>query len=340
MRCEYPKIQATATLFAIVLGGTDSLLEVRLKNGFAFSRINIFESDFRDKYVNANGQLIGTYCFSQLPPISDEKAHFICLTKTENIPCSIEAFTIGEMQSQHIFNTTMEKWQEEQDEYIRKILSVFRIFKDGNIEIPNVCFRFNGSYMINHLCLKSELQHMDKGEVINNFYELTDTETVDINNIIANDLYCFDLLKNAIEKFEIGCKEFRDELAFKELITVGEVLFLNYNSNDGAAKKEKLSNRLSVWVGENDLEVMTIHNDIIDYYKYRSDDTHEAENSDITERNRKKLREYIRKALKKYICRINLERQSDSTIGFYLIRKKVVLEILTVVSNYQSRGIL
>ena len=34
MSNEFPTIQAAATLFAIVLGGTDSLLNIQLKNGF------------------------------------------------------------------------------------------------------------------------------------------------------------------------------------------------------------------------------------------------------------------------------------------------------------------
>ena len=295
---------------------------------------------YKDKYVNANGQLLSGYCFCQIPPISENQAFFICLTKSDNIPCSVKAFTIEEMQSLNIFSATMEEWKNTQEKYIRETLSVMRLFKDGNIEIPNVVYHFEGSYLINKIHLNSECQHADKGEVFDNLYELTDKELTELNQIIANDVYCFDLLKNVIDKFELGCKEFREELAFKELITVGEVLFLNYNSHDNAAKKEKLSNRLSAWIGKDDIEVRNIHDDIITYYKYRSDDTHEAINGEITSTNRKKLREYIRTALKKYVNRINIEKQNNPSCDFQSIRQKVVSEIVSDVSDYQARGTL
>ena len=97
MSNEIPTIQASATLFAIVLGGTDSLLNIHLNNGFKFEKINIFDSPFKDKYVNASGQLLGNYCFCQLPPSSENQAHFICLTKNDNVPCSIMAFTLNQL---------------------------------------------------------------------------------------------------------------------------------------------------------------------------------------------------------------------------------------------------
>lgn len=340
MSNEIPTIQASATLFAIVLGGTDSLLNIHLNNGFKFEKINIFDSPFKDKYVNASGQLLGNYCFCQLPPSSKNQAHFICLTKSDNVPCSIMAFTLNEMHSLNLFSATMDEWKKLQEKYIRELLSIMRLFKEGNIEISNVFYRFDGRYRVNRLHLNSECQHADKGEVFDNFYELTDSEAAELNQIIVNNVYCLDILKNVIDKFEVGCKEFRNELAFKELITVGETLFLNYNSHDNAAKKAKLANRLAAWIGKNDLEVKSIHDDMVTYYEYRSDDTHESTNDAITATNRKKLREYMRAALKKYIAQINIEKQSNPTCDFHFIRQKIVSNIINDVSDYQSRGIL
>ncbi len=60
-----------------------------------------------------------------------------------------------------------------------------RLFKEGNIEISNVFYRFDGRYRVNGLHLNSECQHVDKGEVFDNFYELTDSEAAELNQIIA-----------------------------------------------------------------------------------------------------------------------------------------------------------
>ena len=105
-------------------------------------------------------------------------------------------------------------------------------------------------------------------------------------------------------------------------------------------KKAKLANRLAAWIGKNDLEVKSIHDDMVTYYEYRSDDTHESTNDAITATNRKKLREYMRAALKKYIAQINIEKQSNPTCDFHFIRQKIVSNIINDVSDYQSRGIL
>jgi len=76
----------SADLLAVVLGGTDSLLQIELANGFCFEKINLANSPFRDKDINSKGKPFDKYCFSEVQPASEDEVDFICLTKQENFP--------------------------------------------------------------------------------------------------------------------------------------------------------------------------------------------------------------------------------------------------------------
>lgn len=338
-------VAASAELLGVILGGTDSLLKLKLQNSFKFEKINLLESKFKDKLIMPNGSVNLLYSFNQLPPITKEKINFICITKKATVPCPINAFSIDQIigrGNREIFNHAMEVYKEEQENYISKLLTILRLYKDGNIEIPSTFYWFEGRYAINQLKFSIDCIHSDCQTVFDNYYTIEESECEELNCIIKDNMFPIKLLEIPINKFEIGCKELRDEIAFKELITTNEVLFIGHNSKDKCenGKKEKLSNRMSVWIATNDQELQLIHDEIMSFYKYRSSDTHEANSLNITPENTKKLREYTRRALKKYFKRTIDEQSMNINITFNEIKYKIVSEIISVVSHYKLTGLL
>lgn len=72
-----------------------------------------------------------------------------------------------------------------------------------------------------------------------------------------------DELEDVMERFGSGYSASRYDDAYKNLVTLAEIILIGYNSNDkSGAKKEKFANRLAAAIAQ-DADVQSVHDNAL-----------------------------------------------------------------------------
>ena len=152
---------------------------------------------------------------------------------------------------------------------------------------------------------------------------MTGVQTCALPILIDNFTYSYKLLYNA--------------KAFEQIITTLEMLFLKKYESD---KTQNLSKRVATFIGNDDVEVEKLYNEVKSFYKHRSDSTHEGIDLNITKKALLYLKIYTRRAIKKYFSIIEEELSINPSGDFATIKGKTILKLQQNVITKINEGIL
>lgn len=326
-------------LWAVVLGATDALLNLEMTYGYELKHLKLKETPLYEEVVNARGILDIKYMASNL---SDEVApEFIFLCKTENRAMSLEYFTFGEMMNGNekagkYFDEIKDKWNKE----IFRILSVLRLTQEGNIEIADKIYKMKANYKCNNI-ERSEVSSQDRPiSVYDELYEWNNDNLTCFKDIMGIPETLKYELNDVMERFGRGYSAFRYDDAYKNLVTLAEIILIGYNSNDkSGGKKEKFTNRLAAAIAQ-DADVQFVHDKALRMYKERSNETHEGNNLNITKEELRELRCAVREMVRNFISFAKKQYVSITDKTFKGIKREYVIGLLARIDTLQANGLL
>ena len=327
-------------IFAIILGVDSSLLNFRMGNGYRVQEIDLNDCLFKNQIVMENGNVNSKYLSSQTTSINShlENKKFICLSKHDSLisPSPLQN-SVNYIGDRLLFRDEADRYKEEQFIYLNDLFSKLMLYKEGDIGLYEIFFRFTSNFLVFNENYESTISISDANTICCNKFILdsNDIETVDI--FLRDHDAAIGLLNIPIDNFIYSYKLLYDAKAFELLVTTLEILFLYKNQT---RKKKMLAKRLAVFLGSDPLLIFNIYNEIIGYYEYRSESVHEGEDMNITNQRLLGLREYVRLALKKYFSIIENELITDRNTSFEIVRNRLLSSLDLDVDLKIRNGVL
>lgn len=329
---------ASIEMWGIVLGANDQLAAVDLPYGYELVRRKLEDTCLRGDITLQNNKLDMKYYASNLG--SSGEPEFIFIHKKEMFYIGAEYFAIEKMlkgneEAFALFDEIKSRWNKE----IFTILSMFRLAQDGNIEIADKKFICSAQYGCNRIS-NSSMSSLDNPiSVYDDLYNWDNSNKSVIDLIKGLPQNLLDELQDVFSRFESGYSASRIEDAYKNLVSLAEIILIGYNSSDKNGKKEKFANRIVVVIAD-ETQARDMQQELRQMYKERSDETHEGNSENINSEQLKKLRQYIRAVVIDFIkfCNDNyLDVEDKSFVG---MKKKYVPHLISKVDDFKQHNVL
>lgn len=201
----------------------------------------------------------------------------------------------------YFIKNTAEKYRQKSD-YLPKILTLLRLFAEGNIQIP-VQFQ-TAPIKENKLISVFSAQYGPKSIKPAPKYTLKDQDVKILNAFIKTVKIPFEksylqlALDNLERSYEMSYGPHHDNLSFLTLMIGFEAIFNLGN----AGITQTISRHTAVLISKNKTECKTIYSDMKNFYKQRSFIVHAAKTEKFKNTDQKdisKLRNYLRECIKK-----------------------------------------
>ena len=254
---------------------------------------------------------------------------------------SLEYFTISEMMSGNematrYFDEVTDKWNKE----IFRILSILRLTQEGNIEVAEKIYKMKANYKCNNIERRGVSSQDNPIGVYDELYEWNSNNLICFQDMVVLPEGLMELLEDIMERFGRGYSASKYDDAYKNLVTLAEIILVGYNSNDkGTAIKEKFANRLAAAIAQ-DADVQAVHDKALRMYKERSNETHEGNNLNITKEELRELRCAVRKMVQNFIAFAKNQYGNISDNTFKGIKREYVLGLLMRINTLQANGLL
>lgn len=282
-------VECTYTVHAVIFGADESLLRIRLNDGFFFKRMSlipgtshldtVFETtdmNMRRDYENAR--------------IDESSLDVICAVKER-----MYKQAVASLDTQ--FEEDADKDLISLDNQIRAI----RLLKEGPVRFKKIAFNQNYNYQnedytipCNHNCVDPIGEAMTTKPV--SVFHCDDGEVASINKELSRLSFPLsDSLLDSCHKYYDLSYHTEPCIAITLLTTALEILFLERNAK---SKRKTLAKRCAVFLHEKDAQrLQKAYNDLIAFYDKRSDFVHEGTTTDITDADIISLRAVVRDAL-------------------------------------------
>lgn len=316
-----------------------SLVYLELPFGCELKHMKLNEVPLHDELVSARGTLNSKYIASNLA--DSDIPEFIFLHKIVNGVLPLDYFTIeeminGNMKASEYFESITDKWNKE----VFYILSILRLVQEGNIEIADKIYIMNANYECNDINRTGIVSKDMPIGVYEDLYEWNNENLTCFNNIIGLPEALITLLNDVMERFGRGYSASRYDDAYKNLVTLSEIILIGYNSNDKCGgKKEKFAKRLAAAIA-NDADVQYVYDRAKRMYKERSNETHEGNNQYITKEELKELRCAVRVIVLDFITFSKRHYSNIYDKSFEGLKREYVKNLLTRISMLQTKGLL
>ena len=330
---------ASIELWAVIIGATETLLNLALPYGYELMHLKLNETPLYDELINVHGNLDVRYIASNLSDSNDPE--FIFLHKVENKSLPPESFSIGEMMNEYekigaYFDNITEKWNKE----IFRILSALRLTQEGNIEVADKIYNIKARYKCNIIERRGMSSQDCPISVYEDLFEWDNDNLTCFKEIVGMSEDLMVISEDIMERFGRGYSSSRYDDAYKNLVTLSEIILIGYNSNDrGAYIKEKFANRLAAAIAE-DVDVQTMHDKALRMYKERSNETHEGNNLNITKEELREPRCAVRKMIQNFITFSRNQYGSITNKTFKGIKREYVIGLLARINNLRAKGLL
>lgn len=332
-----PQIKVDIKLISILIGADESFLKLELPNNFKIVKFNFSDFPYKNKIIDSNGDIILDYHFAKIEQVIDNRKNinFICLTKEDYIYVDYPEVKKNQYISLDKFSIdkAIDNYSEESFKDIDCILSKFMLFKEGNIIVKNIYYTFNYTLLFNNTKYK-EITISDANTLVIDKYTLIPSNIPTINKYLNSNNEAFSLCKGLIDSFTYSYKLTSNGKTLEQLITVCEMIFLTHKDTKG--KKKCLSKRMAVFIGTTDNEIYRIYSQMKNYYKLRSNSTHEGVDYNISYSTIKGLREYTRKSINKLLDFSNKNLVSNPSLSFSDIKKLLVKNLKELVNTNSS----
>ena len=215
---------------------------------------------------------------------------------------------------------------------------MLHLFKEGEIALKHGFYTYQATE--GWLTSKNNQQtvYPDIVTLIRYPMTISPDEIVDINAFMISLDQSFNMLKQDVIGTLVYTYHVLDDVTnFKNITTALEVLFLEKNEE---GKKERLSNRIAVFLGVSDLEIKYIYSRVRQFYADRGTATHEGKNPQITRASLDELRNLFRQVTKKYMVLIERKIALTPTIDFSTIKQELITVLKNDVTKKKGAGVL
>lgn len=350
----------------VLLYADESILALNIGNGYAIEKTRIEVLPIFERITDRRGQLDINYLGSKLtaPDVVDPETFrpivsLVHLHKEDTFAVEPSIIEKG-MQysdSQLDCHEQLDTYQDEEFMYLNSIVSLLQIFKKGNIGLKEVFFEFK--YTIMNFMNQTKngcIDIQDANIVRKTKYILLPDEVVVCNSFIAMHMGInpdgtrrfnsdgswyispeFRMMNLIINEFTFGLKQIDIPTGFEQFTTALEMTFLFTNER---GKKEALSRRTAVLLGNTDIEVTVLYNKMKNFYRYRSESLHEGDGSNITDVELEELEDIVRKVIQKYLIFCEAEITANPRTTGDIVKAKKIDDLKNLVIGYKMRGIL
>lgn len=333
-------VDVNVSISGIIMCCDESLCNLSLGNGYTIEKLSLDSLPFKEKVTDGRGLLITDYFGSRI--IEDETVSFICIKKTDTIQINGPSFspTVHVLSGDDFLcENELAPYMHREMDFLNERVNLLRLVKPGNIGFRDVFFNYSFTtmgIMNNTLNLCSHSQ--TRNTIANDKYVLGEAEIAKCNNWL-NDYSGapYELLKNCIDEFCWGLEQIDIPTGFEQYTTALEMILLPQNQ---PGKKQMLANRISAFLGNTSPEIGQIHQQILNFYRFRSESLHEGDGSNISDTELRELESITREVLKKCLVRCKSEYDTNPNISWNEIKEKIMNDLVTRVTTLKNSGVL
>lgn len=328
-------IDANVAINGGILYCDESVLGLQLGNGYSLVKTYIDSLSFKDKITDGSGQLIIAYLGSVK---SDEYGKYlICLKKDDIYQIESPLKGLGIYTEKDIqCKNQVEAYNDRENEYLHKMFSMMRLFKEGNIGTKQIFFTHSFSVGIvkntlNHTCDNVTRNITDQRNFI-----LSPEEVILCNQFLID--YAgqeYSLLKGCIDEFVWGLEQVDIATGFEQYTTALEMTLLGHNQQ---GKKEVLAKRVAVMLESTSQSIDQLYAKMKTFYRFRSESLHEGDEQNITETELFEMENVVRRVLVKCLEIIKQELVANTAITWPEIKDKIINDLKVKVTAEVSAG--
>lgn len=333
------KQQVKAEIEAIVLYADDSLDQISLGEGYKIEKCYLKDFRYKDDICDGRGRISTDYLGSLKNDENGE--YFFRLWKEELYEIDFPELTPGVCLTDDniMCDDQLEEYKEKEFQYIHRVFSLMRVFKEGNVGPANIFFNFefNALGLIKNRNRK-KITIQTRNTIDDRFYSLTETEKQELRRFISDNALSYALMKPVIDEFVWGLEQFDLPTGFEQYTTALEMTLLEHNEQ---GKKQKLSNRAAIMVSNsNSGQIQVIHDKLKDFYRFRSESLHEGDGSNISKSELQELEGIVRLVLQNYLVLCNQSLQPGQNISWEQIKTTTINSLIVRVQSAQANGLL
>ena len=298
------------SVYAVIFGADDSILNISLKDGFRFERKSLNPNvSSLDKVFDVTG--FGLRREYEAARIDEDSLDVICAVK--------ENFYMQESSSlRERFEADVDRDLVSLDNQIR----ILRLIKEGAVRFIRIAFRQDTEYHVEDFTLHgnhNDIVPIGEAMVTKRIsqFHCDECEVAYINRQIQElCLPLSDSLLNSVHVYYDLSYHTEHCVSVTLLMTALEMLFLERNEG---RKENKLSKRCAVYLFKDNIPLMqTVNNNLLSLYDKRSDFVHEGNAANITDSDIITLREYVRKSMLKALAQTESKQQRIDRLKNYI----------------------
>lgn len=333
-------IDVNVSVSGIIMCCDESLCGLTLGNGYTIKKCDLNSLPFKDKITDGQRHLNTDYFGSRI--IEDENVFFICIQKNDTIQIDGPRFNASKpviTDRDLMCKDGTEQYMESEMQYLYERINLLRIFKFGNIGFRDVFFLYSFTTMEFFKNTVNFCSHnQSRNTIEDRKFTLSEPEIASCNQWL-ND-YCnepYALLENSINEFSWGLEQIDIPTGFEQYTTTLEMLLLPQNQ---PGKKQMLANRISAMLGNTPTEIQTLHQKVLDFYRFRSESLHDGNGSNITISELHELENITRAVLKKCLVHCKAEYSSNPHVTWDEIKDSIANRLIVKVTSLKNAGIL
>lgn len=333
-------IDVSVSVSGIIMCCDESICDLSIGRGYVIEKNEFSTLFFKDEIIDGKGHLNTDYFGSRI--IEDNKVYFICIKKEETIKINGPSFSKSKRvisDKDLLCKDELAQYMDTEMDYLNERINILRLFKPGNIGFKDVFFKYNFSVMgfINNNVNNCNHCHT-RNTISNRFFTLNEAEIQMCNKWLVDYSNApYYLLKNSIDEFSWGLEQVDIPTAFEQYTTALEMTLLPENQ---PGKKQMLANRISVILGNTSVEIQQLHQQILSFYRFRSESLHEGNGSNITETELQELENITREVLKKCLVRCKIEHDMNPNITWKDVKNMIMNDLVSKVTLMKNTGIL
>jgi len=336
-------IEVDVKIGAILLSCDESVANVNIGRNYTIVKMKQNDLPFLNNIIDARGHLNTDYFPSRIieQDESGDIVSFMCLQKEDKFTVPAPQIKAGIRYSDKDLDQSeyLEKYKDNEFEYLNTIISLLQIFKKGNIGLKEIFFTFTYKTLgfignTNNMTVVIK----DANTIKQDVFSLSVQESVDCDLFIRNYKGTeFILMKNIIDEYTFGLKQIDKATGFEQFTTALEMIFLEKNQQ---GKKDVLSKRVSALLGTCNAEITALYNKMKNFYRFRSESLHEGDGTNITITELDELEDITRMAINKYLVACSNAIANNPSVTWDKIKEAGIISLKNLVITLISSGVL
>lgn len=332
-------IDANSFIYGILMCCDESICNISLGNSYSIEKCYLDDFPYKEKITDGKGTLNTAYFGSKLSDSNGD--YFFCIKKNCSLQFNGPKIQPGSVLTDQDFACEQEISEHVNAEltYLHEKINLLRLFKEGNVGYYELFFRYTFSFsgIIKETQNKTSLI-TSRNYISDRKFKLSSEEISDCNKwLIDFSGAPYALMKDIIDEFSWGMEQVDEATGFEQYTTALEMMLLPKNQK---GKKQMLANRVSVLLGKSDSEIQSIHQNMLNYYRYRSESLHEGNGSNISTQEFQELENITRTVIRNCLGRCKIAYASNNAVTWDEIKESIGKDLVNRVTSLRTAGVL